>query len=295
MPSVIVIGIGSDIGRELAARFASDGWRVSGTYRTRAGLDQLPEDVWLVPCDLAVPNSVRAALEEFRRDGPTWDMLVVAVGTEEPIGAFWECEPDAWDKNIRINALAPLRIVRGLYPRRNSSGTPCVAFFSGAGTNSAAPAYSAYCASKIFLIKMCELLDAESADTSFFIIGPGIVRTKIHEQTLRAGKRGGANYQKVVDFLGSANAGTSHDDVYACLQWCIDAGKSVIGGRNISLVNDSWRNGGSTLTGLLEGDPNLYKLRRFGNDLRVATKPKLPEFTSHDSNPHAVIYDDVLK
>jgi NAD(P)-dependent dehydrogenase (short-subunit alcohol dehydrogenase family) len=217
---------------------------------------------------------VAAALDAFRRDGPNWDVLVVAAGTEEPIGAFWECESDAWDQSICVNALAPLRLVRGLYPIRNTSGAPSVAFFSGAGTNSAAPAYSAYCASKILLVKMCELLDAESPDTSFFIIGPGIVRTKIHEQTLRAGERSGANYRRVVDFLGSTSQGTSHDDVYACLLWCVGAGKSVIGGRNISLVHDSWRDGGTGLASLLERDPNLYKLRRFGNDLRVAAKEK---------------------
>jgi NAD(P)-dependent dehydrogenase (short-subunit alcohol dehydrogenase family) len=274
MRSVIVLGIGSDIGRELAMRFAADGWTVSGTFHTRSGLDRLPAGVRLIPCDLSSPHSVAAALDAFRRDGPNWDVLIVAAGTEEPIGAFWECEPDAWDENIRINALAPLRLVRGLYPIRNTSGTPSAVFFSGTGTNGAAPAYSAYCVSKIFLIKMCELLDAESPDTSFFIIGPGIVRTKIHEQTLRAGKRSGANYERVVDFLDSANQGTSYDEVYSCLLWCVGAGKSVIGGRNISLVHDSWRDGGTGLANVLKGDSNLYKLRRFGNDLRVVTKEK---------------------
>ena len=65
--------------------------------------------------------------------------------------------------------------------------------------------------------------------TSFFIIGPGIVRTKIHQQTLDASARSGANYRKVVDFLQSDNPGTSHDEIYACLQWCLASGQS--GGR----------------------------------------------------------------
>lgn len=272
MRSVIVIGIGSDIGRELAVRFVADGWKVTGTLRSRKGLAALPQGLRLVHCDLASTRSVVAAVKALRRNGAKWDLVVVAAGTEEPVGTFWECEAEAWDENIRVNALAPLRLLRGLYPARNATGTPGVAFFSGAGTNSAAPAYSAYCASKIFLLKMCELLDAESPDTSFFIIGPGIVRTKIHEQTLHAGKRSGANYRKVVDFLNSGDPGTSHDEVYACLQWCVGAGKAVIGGRNISLVHDVWRGGGAGLAGMLKGDPNLYKLRRFGNDMRVATR-----------------------
>jgi NAD(P)-dependent dehydrogenase (short-subunit alcohol dehydrogenase family) len=271
MPTAIVIGIGSDIGRELALRFARDGWSVSGTFHSSTALTALPAGVRLVSCDLTSTASILTATQSLSDDAAPWDLLVVAAGTEEPIGTFWECDPSAWDENIRINALSPLRLVRGLYPLRNQVGTASVAFFSGAGTNSAAPNYSAYCASKILLMKMCELLDAESPDTSFFIIGPGIVRTKIHEETLRAPQRSGANYRKVVDFLSSADPGTSHDDIYVCLRWCMNAGKPALGGRNISLVHDSWRGGGVSLLQQLRQNPELYKLRRFGNEMIVPT------------------------
>jgi NAD(P)-dependent dehydrogenase (short-subunit alcohol dehydrogenase family) len=273
MSTVFVLGITSDIGRELAARLAARGWTVAGTHRAGGNLAGVPAACRLLPCDLASRQSVEALLAACRAQKLVWDLLVVAAGTEEPIGSFWECDPDQWDAGLAVNALAPLRVVRGLYPLRRTGGRPCVAFLSGAGTNNAAPAYSAYCAAKIFLIKMCELLDAESPDTSFFIIGPGIVRTKIHDQTLRAAHRGGPNYRKVADFLGSAAPGTSHDDIFACLQWCIAAGKETVGGRNISLVHDAWRQGGERLARQLRQDPDLYKLRRHGNDLKLPDQP----------------------
>jgi NAD(P)-dependent dehydrogenase (short-subunit alcohol dehydrogenase family) len=269
MPSVIVIGIGSDIGRELAIRFAHDGWSVTGTFRGTPGLEGLPSDVSLIPCDLTSAASIAGATQALTARATPWELLIVAAGTEDPIGTFWECDADAWDENVRVNALSPLRIVRSLYPLRNQAAGSSVAFFSGAGTNSAAPSYSAYCAAKVLLIKMCELLDAESPDTSFFIIGPGIVRTKIHEQTLRAPEHSGANYRKVVDFLASEELGTSHDDIYACLRWCASAGKAALGGRNVSLVYDSWAGGGAALLQRLRQDANLYKLRRFGNEMTI--------------------------
>jgi NAD(P)-dependent dehydrogenase (short-subunit alcohol dehydrogenase family) len=34
MPEVVILGVTSDIGRELAQRFTSDGWSVTGTYRS---------------------------------------------------------------------------------------------------------------------------------------------------------------------------------------------------------------------------------------------------------------------
>ncbi len=267
---VVVIGLGSDIGRELALRFASDGWTVKGTYRTQAGLAGLPQSVGSTRCDLASAESISHALEWLRTHCEGWRLIVVAAGTEEPVGSFWDCNADEWDRGMQINALAPLRLIRGLYPIRHKDGSPSVALFSGAGTNGAAPAYSAYCASKVMLIKMCELLDAESADTSHFIIGPGIVRTKIHEETLQAGARAGANLKKVTSFLESRDPGTSHDEIYSCLRWCMAAGKKAVGGRNISLVHDAWRQGDG-LARWLESDQNNYKLRRFSNEHRIKT------------------------
>jgi NAD(P)-dependent dehydrogenase (short-subunit alcohol dehydrogenase family) len=267
--TALILGITSDIGRELAVRFVADDWAVVGTYRQAAHLSGLPSACRVFPCDVESRPSVDDFLDACARANVVWDAVVVAVGTEEPIGSFWESDEDEWERGITVNALAPLRILRKVYRLRNPTGRPCVIFFSGAGTNSAAPAYSAYCASKILLIKMCELLDAESPDTSFVIIGPGIVRTKIHEQTLLVPGRSGANYRKVVDFLGSGHPGTSHDDIYACVQWCIQAEKDAVGGRNISLVYDVWRDGKANLTAALCRDPELYKLRRFGNDLAL--------------------------
>jgi NAD(P)-dependent dehydrogenase (short-subunit alcohol dehydrogenase family) len=270
MNTVFILGVTSDIGRQLAARFDRDGWRVVGTHRAGANLDGMPASYQLLEGDLSSKESIAGLIANCRGRNLRWDIFVLGAGTEEPIGSFFDCDADAWEMGIAINALAPLRVLRGLWPQRNSAGTPAVVFFSGSGTNSAAPSYSAYCASKIFLIKMCELLDAESSDTSFFILGPGIVRTKIHEQTLRVPEKSGANYAKVVEFLHSDNPGTSHDEIYACLHWCTQAGKNAIGGRNLSIVYDSWRNGGSALIQAFRGAPDLYKLRRFGNDLKMA-------------------------
>jgi NAD(P)-dependent dehydrogenase (short-subunit alcohol dehydrogenase family) len=250
------------MGRELAARLAKDGWTVKGTHhRTPPG-----SGFESTACDLASAASIDAAGRWLVERCRGWQVLVVAAGTEEPVGEFWECDAEAWERGVRVNTLSPLRLVRALYPQRSRGAS--VAFFSGSGTNNPAPAYSAYAASKVMLIKMCELLDAESPDASFFIIGPGIVRTKIHQQTVKAGARAGANQQRVSEFLRSADPGTSHDDVYSCLRWCMDAGKSVVGGRNISLVHDAWRKEGASLGEWLAADPNRYKLRRFGNEHR---------------------------
>ena len=269
MPVVIILGLSSDIGRELAIRFDANNWSVWGTHRNSAGLGKMSKRIKSVSCDLISAEGINHAVSAFQLENLRWDLLIIAAGTELPIGSFWDCDEDEWDSGIAINALAPLRFVRRIYSMRNQSGAPSVAFFSGAGTNNAAPSYSAYSVSKIMLIKMCELLDTESPDTSFFIIGPGIVRTKIHQQTIDEPIRSGSNYQKVVKFLESDNLGTGHDEIFDCINWCLKSGKSIVGGRNISLVHDCWRNGGEVLAQKLSQNSEIYKLRRFGNDLQI--------------------------
>jgi NAD(P)-dependent dehydrogenase (short-subunit alcohol dehydrogenase family) len=268
MKTVLIVGITADIGRELGRRFAADGWRVAGTHRAGTPVDPVFAAADLAACDLAVPAEVEQAIAFFRARDLQWDVVVVAAGTEEPIGPFFASASEAWERGLAINAFGPLRLLRGVYPLRRRDGGAHVALLAGAGTNGPAPAYSAYSAAKILLIKLCELLDAECPDTSFFIIGPGIVRTKIHEETLRAADRSGENLRKVQAFLASEHPGTSHDEIYQCLHWCVAAGKSVVGGRNLALAHDAWRNGGAQLAAALKANPDLYKLRRFGNELR---------------------------
>lgn len=223
----IILGIGSDIGREIAARLCLDRWEVTG-YHHRDLIKLEP-----------------------------WDLIVCCYGTLEPIGSFWKQAPDEWERAFHANLFLPLRQIRALYPRARPGASVCL--FSGAGTGGSAPTYSAYATSKVALIKAVELMDDESPDCKFFILGPGIVRTTIHNQTMRAGARA-ANFGRVQDFLLSGAPGTSHDDIYACLMACHAAPKAAIGGRNIHVLLDGWNHIG--VLKLLEAYPELLKLRR---------------------------------
>jgi NAD(P)-dependent dehydrogenase (short-subunit alcohol dehydrogenase family) len=137
-----------------------------------------------------------------------------------------------------------------------------VLFFAGGGSNGATVNYSAYTVSKIALTKMCELLDAELPDTRFAIVGPGWVKTKIHEATVKAGDRAGDNLRKT-QAKYSSDEWTSMDDVAGCCDWILNSSREVVGGRNFSAVFDQW--GTSLLEQALQEDHNMYKLRRHGN------------------------------
>ena len=137
-------------------------------------------------------------------------------------------------------------------------------FFAGGGTNNSVVHYSSYTVSKIGLIKMCDLLDAEIPDTRFAIVGPGWVKTKIHKPTLKAGpKLAGSNYQNTVGKL-SGNECTPMEKIVDCCDWVVNTPCKAVRGRNFSVVFDQW--GTKKMEQALEQDPNMYKLRRFKND-----------------------------
>jgi len=266
---IIIISISSDIGTAMAKLYLKRGWQVFGTYRHKSAAvgSLIKAGARVVKCDLANNRSIDNACRALGRYCSHWDVLILAPGSQEPIGAFPNVDINKWESSIKVNFSAQLRIVHNLLQKRKKQKDigPCVLFFAGGGTNNATINYSAYTVSKIALIKMCELLDAEMADTRFVIVGPGWVRTKIHNTTLKAGKLAGANYQRTVRKL-AGNDCTKMSTVIDCCDWILSAPKRIVSGRNFSVVHDKW--GSKTLNRALANNPNLYKLRRYGNELK---------------------------
>ncbi|MDZ7576951.1 MAG: SDR family oxidoreductase [Candidatus Nanopelagicales bacterium] len=254
----VVAGVSADIGGYVAGRLLDEDWVVFGTVRPggRSARRSDPR-VRLVECDFADSASVTRCVDEMRGELTHWDLVFSSVGTMEPIGPFFATEFVRWRRNLEINALAQLQFIHQLFSHR--SGDPHIAFLAGGGTNGPFDNYSSYCASKILLIKMVELLHSENSDLNCFAIGPGFVDTKIHRETDTAGDAAGAGAAKTAALreLG----GTDLRDIYAHLEWCMRAGRDVAGGRNHSTVHDPW--GGVGLATQLRSDPDMYRLRRY--------------------------------
>lgn len=263
----IVISVSSDIGKALALRWVQKGWDVVGTVRSEGGgSDFLAESgVRIVRCDLSNDASVGRACTELCSMVCDWDVLVVCTGTLEPIGLFSQSCFDELELSFRVNFVNQLRIVHRLLPFRNRERNlgACVLFFAGGGTNSAPVRFSSYTVSKVALIKMTELLDAEVVDTRFVIVGPGWVKTKIHEQTLDAGSTAGKAYLQTKKMLEDGEW-TPMARVLDCCDWIIQSPREIVGGRNFSVAHDQW--GSEALSTYLKNNSERFKLRRFGND-----------------------------
>lgn len=270
LPKRIVISASSDIGHALVMNWLAAGCEVHGTYRqTSAAVNKLClAGAQLQACDLANAASIVAACGQLRERVGEWDVLVIAAGTIEPIGAFVQCDFSEWSASIQANFVGQMHMLRELLPARRRGGDvpPLVLLFAGGGTNNATVNYSAYTLSKIALIKAVELLTAEVNDCRFTIVGPGWVKTKIHHATLAAGQRAGDAYRRTLDKLAASEC-VPMERVVECCNWLVQAPTEVINGRNFSTAFDAW--GDPRLDELLKDNPDMYKLRRAGNEKGV--------------------------
>ncbi|HLB32914.1 MAG: hypothetical protein A3F67_08840 [Verrucomicrobia bacterium RIFCSPHIGHO2_12_FULL_41_10] len=259
----IIISASSDIGYELTKRLVAQGAKVIGTYRT---MNSRLQDLEALGVKLYPWNAKESTGENFyqwlKALNITWNGLIICHGTLQPIGKFKDIEFSEWSQSLAINFTSSLEILHKLLPLRNlaQETSPTVLFFAGGGTNSAPTRYSAYTISKIALIKMCELLQEEIPDTRFTILGPGWVKTKIHQETLQAGmEQAGEAFYKTQEMLSSNDQPwVSMDKVIDCCLWALRS--CAVGGRNISVAHDPWES--PELEERLKSDSNLFKLRR---------------------------------
>ena len=256
--NAIITGVSSDIGKYICDSLEKDNWDVYGSFRKQSNYNLER----FVNCDFSDEGQIEHAIDFFSKIN--WDLFISSVGTLEPIGRFAELNFQEWQEAIYINALSQLKLLQGILKQHNPGAT--VFFFAGAGTNGGALCYSSYCISKIILIKMCELLDEEIDDVKFVIGGPGIIGTKIHNQTLKNKERAEKNYVRIKEYV--ENEGEKYTEslrrVYEFIKWCISAKKEEVSGRNFSIVNDKW--GEDIFRDELVCDTNMYKLRRYRNE-----------------------------
>lgn len=186
MKQALVIGSGSDIARELSARLDRDGWSVTSV----AGRS------WSIPVVL-------------------WDLLILAQGQLTPIGPFFDTSRYDWWKAVSLNGIAPLESMRTVWPQRKPGAT--VVFMCGPNMANPSMSYSAYRAGKAILEALVPTLNAEYPDTSFKILRPGVVNTKIHQQSVEAGERA-ANLERVMRIVHGEEKTVTHDEVYERLR-----------------------------------------------------------------------------
>lgn len=259
--TAVILGATADIGSYVAQRLYDDGWAVVGVGRSKPST--LDFDYTFIECNIGSNQSIDELRSKLQAAHICWDLFFSSVGTMQPIGPFEALDFDEFETSIAVNFTKQVRVLHTLLPLRRSGSQPSICFLAGGGTNNPFRNFSAYCVSKIALIKMVELIDDECSDINCFIIGPGFTRTKIHKETLDAGFGAGSNYERTKEFLDKGeDAGTPLERIYQNIASSIELGRSVVGGRNFSTVHDPWDNSEQIKQMISNNPSDAFRLRR---------------------------------
>ena len=258
--NTLIIGINSGIGMAIAQKLDKDGHNLYGTTRSKELLEKNRNPWKNYYLDLDKTDSVDDFAHEITKE-LTWDNLIFCPATMQPIGPFETLDISKWIKSFSLNFTSQIYLLQRLLKSRNPFKSK-VLFFAGGGTNSSPKNYSCYTASKIALIKMVELLDNEIENTTFTILGPGWVKTKIHSQSLMPGNENYESYKETKRRIDEDDFGDINH-VIDSIVWILNQPKEIVGGRNFSSIHDPW--GSEELELLLKSDPHAFKLRRYAN------------------------------
>lgn len=267
---VIVTGGSMGIGKEIARAFAGVGDRVVICARhslplgaAAAEIETYPGQVLPLPCDVSQEADVKGLLGEVDSRFSRLDVLVNNAGIYGPIGLSFENDTAMWLEALRINVFGVFLMCKYAVPLMIRQRRGKIINLSGGGAVSPRPRYSAYASSKAGVVRLTETLAGELAEFNIQVnaITSGFVKTRIHEETLKAGARAGEELQRTRELMSSQGVDARVTAELALFLASEEA--DGVSGRLLHAVWDDWRRlgrGGAPLASL-----GLYTMRRIDN------------------------------
>ena len=143
-----------------------------------------------VTADVTQPADVARLFAEAGTVGPP-DGVVHCAGVYGPIGPVVRVDPEEWLGAVETNLFGTFLVAREACRAMIASGTKgSIVLMSGGGAATPFPNYTAYACGKIGVVRLAETLALEVAPHGIRVntIAPGFVVTRLHQQTLAAGR-----------------------------------------------------------------------------------------------------------
>ncbi len=186
MPSILITGVSTGIGRACVDRFADEGWEVIGTLRRPDAGEVWPEGTVIESLDLAKPGSAAALAGRVIAERGCPDVLLNNAGTLQwgPV----ECATaEEVEQVFQVNLLGQLELIRGLLPAMRKRRSGVIANVTSLGGTMTFPFFGIYNASKWAIEGLSEGLWHELKPFGIQVkaIEPGYVATAIWNKAMR--------------------------------------------------------------------------------------------------------------
>ncbi len=184
MPSILITGVSSGLGRALALRAHAAGWRVVGTIRdnTTAEENGLPPDMTVYRLEPRFLHAVRAFTERYLADHGAPDVLVNNASTVV-YAPLEEVPAEALRDLFQVNALSAIELTVALLPSMRERGSGTIVNVSSVGGRIVLPFFAASNATRHALEAFSEGLwhELKPFGIRVKVIEPGYIDTAADE------------------------------------------------------------------------------------------------------------------
>ena len=290
IPTAVVTGANSGIGRATTLAFAQAGYHVFGTVRGLEKADKLlakatslslADRITLVEMDVADSASVTKGFAQIYAATDQVDVLVNNAGVGGN-AVTEECPIDTYTEVFNINHNGSVRCIQAVLPQMRKRGSSAIVNVSSVVGKITAIAQSPYYVSKWAVEGMSEGLAHEVAPFGIrvAIVEPGITRSSIFSKNIDAPNQSGAydaHYRRLFSFYaaGITNATPAEEAAATILEaattssprlrWHCSWGAGELLAARAAMTDEEWVSFGSHVD-----DEAYYDefLTRFNLDIR---------------------------
>jgi NAD(P)-dependent dehydrogenase (short-subunit alcohol dehydrogenase family) len=263
---VLVTGGSMGIGRAVSRLLAARGARVIVAARGSAAVHEAVAELdgeghQGLTLDVGKEADWRRAMAAVDRDGALHG-LVTAAGVLGPIGPIEAVDPARIADALGINLFGTVLALHHSIPRLKAASGRAVTF-SGGGATGPLARYDAYAASKAAVVRLTENV-AEERSIEVNAIAPGFVVTRMHQDTLAAGRDVvGPYFERTLGQLERGGFPAAEAAELVC--FLLSDRARGISGRLLSAQWDPWRE--PEFQQRLRDEPSLATLRRIDDQL----------------------------
>lgn len=203
----VVTGATRGFGRAMALALAAQDYHIVALGRTVGALEELDDQIQqnggsatLVPADFVGDLSICEALgaQLYERFGKI-DLLLLSAALLGPLTPLAHLEPAQAEKIMKVNYLAPYRLLRSMDPLLRQSPQARAIFITCDLGDDSIAYWGNYRASKAAFATLADTYAAETRDTSIDTVkfNPGPMQTRLHHDAFPGAPDGSVSAPKI--------------------------------------------------------------------------------------------------
>ena len=270
--NAVITGGSRGIGRVIAEEFLKEGASICLLARNAGELaeakkeleSRFPDRIFYARADVSRYKEMDDAYAMIKNRFGAVDILVNAAGILGALGSFSEMEIGEWERAIRVNFFGTAYAMRTVLPDMIKKGRGKIINFSGGGSTAPRPFFSSYGTAKTAVVRLTETVGEELRQKGLAIsvnaIAPGVVNTRLLDQTIAAGPEqvGDAEYEDALKRKQQGGDGPARAAGLAV--FLASSLSDGLTGRLVSAIWDKWEDIPTHLKEIMDSD--IYTLRR---------------------------------